>query len=315
MACGELRDALLAASLFGLPEAVPATGVEVTAAARDALVTQAAVIIATLAVREEQADALLAAAAAAAQTKDARADAFAEAARAIFGPSFKLLPRFTPQNAAELGRAVASSASLLTGAPPLAVDEWLQGLTKVRPKLATYDATRVLADAFEHESANLVPAQLPHEANARWSALELAAGQAVAGDRLLLAMQLDSSYSGDSPAQSGLLVDEWVETIPNRDETTGVAFHFDRPNSEPPQSLLLAVTPQMTGGWKWEDLVDTLHETLDLAKKRAVEPDALARTGYSQLLPALMTAVTRHLTTISLDFAMNISPSLYKDAE
>jgi len=314
-ACRELREALLAASLFGLPEAVPATAVEVSTEARDALVTQAASAVATLAAREGAADSLLASAADAAQAADARSDAYSEAARAVFGPSFKLLPRFTPQNAAELGLAVASRASLLAGAPPLAVDEWLQGLTKVRPKLAAYDAARVLADAFEHESANLAAVQLPHEANARWLALELAAGQEVAGDRLLLAMQLDAGYGGDSPAQSGLLLDEWVETIPNRDETTGLAFHFDRPNSEPPQSLLLAVTPRLTGGWEWEDLVDTLHETLELAKKRAVEPDALARTGYSQLLPALMTAVTRHLTTISLDFAMNVSASLYQDAE
>ncbi len=314
-ACQELREALLAASLFGLPEAVPATAVEVSADARDALVTQAAAVVATLAAREGAADALLATAADAAQTADARSDAFAEAARAVFGSAFKLLPRFTPQNAAELGLAVASSKTLLADAPPLAVDEWLQGLTKVRPKLAAYDAARVLADAFEHESAGLTAVQLPHEANARWLALELAAGQEVAGDRLLLSMQLDDSYSGDSPAQSGLLLDEWVETIPNREETTGLAFHFDRPNSEPPQSLLLAVTPQLTGGWQWDDLVDTLHETLELAKKRAVEPDALARTSYSQLLPALMTAVTRHVTTISLDFAMNISASLYKDVE
>jgi hypothetical protein len=315
VACRELREALLASSLFGLPEAVPATAVEATAVARDALVTQALSVAATLAARAKQADALLASAADAALTPDTRADAFAESARALFGRSFKLLPRFTPQNAAELGLAVASRASLLAGAPPLAVDEWLHGLTKVRPKLAAYDAARVLADAFEHASVGLTPVQLPHAAGGRWLALELAAGQEVAGDRLLLAMQLDTGYHGDSSGQSGLLVDEWVETIPNREETTGVVFHFDRPNSEPPQTLVLAVTPQVTGGWKWDDLLDTLNETLELAKKRAVEPDALARTGYSQLLPALMTAVTRHLTTISLDFAMNVSTSLYKDAE
>lgn len=314
-ACRELRQALLAASLFGLPEAVPATAVEATLGARDALVTQAAVGAATLAAREREADALLAAAADALQTPDARAESYSEAARAIFGRSFRLLPRFTPQNAAELRLAVASSASLLAGAPPLAVEEWLQGLTKVRPKLAAYDAARVLADAFGHAPDGLTPVQLPHEANARWLALELAPGQEVAGDRLLLAMQFDSGYQGDAAGQSGLLVDEWVETIPNREETTGVVFHFDRPNTEPPQTLLLAVTPQLTGGWQWDDLLDTLNETLDLAKKRAVEPDALARTGYTQLLPALMTAVTRHLTTISLDFAMNLSASLYKDAE
>jgi hypothetical protein len=314
-ACRELREALLAASLFGLPEAVPATAVEATLEARDALVAQAAVVAATLDARAREADALLAAAADDAQTPDARAESYSEAARAVFGRSFGLLPRFTPQNTSELGLAVTSSASLLAGAPPLAVEEWLQGLTKVRPKLAAYDAARVLADAFEHAPDGLTPVQLPHEAGARWLALELAPGQEVAGDRLLLAMQFGPGYQGDAAGQSGLLVDEWVETIPNREETTGVAFHFDRPNTEPPQTLLLAVTPQLTGGWQWDDLLATLNETLDLAKKRAVEPDALARTGYAQLLPALMTAVTRHLTTISLDFAMNVSASLYQDAE
>jgi hypothetical protein len=66
--------------------------------------------------------------------------------------------------------------------------------------------------------------------------------------------------------------------------------------------LLLAITPKETGRWRWDDLVAILHDTLDRARKRAVEPDHLARTAYGHLLPAVMTAVGSHpLATISAD--------------
>ena len=64
-------------------------------------------------------------------------------------------------------------------------------------------------------------------------------------------------------------------SIPADTETTGIAFQFDKPNAEPPQSILLATPPQFTGAWNWSDLVQTLHETLDMARLRAVEPQQL----------------------------------------
>ena len=39
---------------------------------------------------------------------------------------------------------------------------------------------------------------------------------------------------------AGLLIDEWTERVPAPSETTGVAFHFDEPESRPPQAILLA---------------------------------------------------------------------------
>ncbi len=102
--------------------------------------------------------------------------------------------------------------------------------------------------------------------------------------------------------QSGLVIDEWSETIPNKVETSGIAIHYDQPNSEPPQTLLLAVSPQITGKWKWDDLAAILHDTLDRAKKRGVEPDFLGASPYSQLLPAIFTAASGEpRATISTD--------------
>jgi hypothetical protein len=111
--------------------------------------------------------------------------------------------------------------------------------------------------------------------------------------------------------QAGLLIDEWVEVIPGEKETTGVVFNFDQPNSEPPQTLLLVVPPERTGRWHWQDLVDTLHETLDLAKKRAVEPKHIDEQALAQALPAIMMAVTRYQSTFSVDLARNLKIALY----
>jgi hypothetical protein len=91
---------------------------------------------------------------------------------------------------------------------------------------------------------------------------------------------------------AGLVVDEWNEVIPGERETTGIAVHFDQPDSEPPQVLLLATTPTVTGSWRWDDLVGVVVDTLDRARLRAVEPDQLGVTAYGHLLPALLTSVS-----------------------
>ncbi len=69
---------------------------------------------------------------------------------------------------------------------------------------------------------------------------------------------------------------------------TGLAFHFDRPNAEPPQVWLLAMPAEFTGEWRWDDLVASLNQTLDDARARAVEPEHLGQK-FAALLPAVLT--------------------------
>jgi hypothetical protein len=118
-------------------------------------------------------------------------------------------------------------------------------------------------------------------------------------------MELPEFYS-TTQLQSGLLLDEWTESIPDPNVTTGIAMNYDDPNNEAPQSLLLAVTPEIKGSWLWNDLMDTLNETLDMAKKRAVEPDMIQQTILSQVLPAIMAPVNGTSAAPGLDFGRNI---------
>ena len=42
------------------------------------------------------------------------------------------------------------------------------------------------------------------------------------------------------------------------------------------------------GMWQWEDLIQTLHDTLELARIRAVEPEQLQDDVYGELLPLII---------------------------
>jgi hypothetical protein len=106
--------------------------------------------------------------------------------------------------------------------------------------------------------------------------------------------------------QCGLLLDEWTEKLPGHQETTGITFHFDRPNSEPPQAMLLVNSPNRTGSaWVWQDLVDALNETLELAKIRAVEPAHIEEKSLNRLLPASLLAFTLREISISANLSNN----------
>jgi hypothetical protein len=122
------------------------------------------------------------------------------------------------------------------------------------------------------------------------------------GDFLSVVQHLPSSGFQPAATQTGLLLDAWAETIPTREETTGIAVHYNQPNAQPPQVLLLAVAPVLTGTWTWDTLVGVMSDTLRRAKLRAVEPDQLQTSALGHLLPAILTPVaSRPDATVSAD--------------
>ena len=125
----------------------------------------------------------------------------------------------------------------------------------------------------------------------------------LANELLLYTACYARAFNSGEP-QCGLLLEEWTEVVPAETETTGIAFQFDKPNAEPPQSILLATPPQFSGAWRWDDLVQTLHETLDMARLRAVEPQQLDQGPLSVFLPATILATTWRPITIAADLSM-----------
>jgi hypothetical protein len=125
-----------------------------------------------------------------------------------------------------------------------------------------------------------------------------------ASDRLLYTAHYVTPFDRTAH-QCGLLLDEWTEVVPGVSRETGLTFDFDRPDNEAPQAILVVTPATGDGVWHWEDLVGALNETLDLVKKRALEPAQLESTPYASFLPATIMAVTLRGISITTAMAVN----------
>ena len=243
---------------------------------------------------------------------DKKVQLLTDAARLIFGDEFVLVPSFSlPENQAEeWSKAYANRTQLLdyqkiTLNNDFPVDDWLYGTARVREKMHHFENLTFLAAAFGKTAPELQPVQFPYDAAAPWLALEFPpdAKDRLNRENLLYTAVYPAGFDKIKP-QCGLLLDDWTEVIPAQTETTGITFHFDKPNAEPPQAILLCTPSKFSGAWSWDDLVNTLHETLDMARIRAVEPKQLDQTELSVFLPATVMATTWRPVTMGVDLAL-----------
>jgi hypothetical protein len=251
-----------------------------------------------------------------------RVQALQDAAKALLGEEFQLIPEI--ELASDIGAEWEKSLNdrdltqYLTDTVKIdfPIDDWLYGAARVREKMHHWEQLVMLTGAFGRTEPELQPIQLPYKVKDHWLALQFphdpdpatkkdpAKNYQFDGDRLLYTAHYAILFNR-SQRQCGLLLDEWTEIIPSDNETTGITFHYDRPNSEPPQTMLLVTPPDFTGSWKWTDLVDALNETLDMAKKRAVEPSQVDATPYARLLPSTIMATTLYQISIAANLSFN----------
>lgn len=233
-----------------------------------------------------------------------------EALKALFGENFIALASFTfsPPQQAELALCNADRDHLirhqrddLGDIAPL--DTMLASAARVRNQMAELENVMLMGEALTGTRRNLIGWQLPHAVDDHWVGAAYPADHVVVGDRLTVQSTHSVAFDPAGP-QIGLLIDEWTEVIPTPDITTGVAFHFDQPGSEPPQAFLLMTPPRFEGSWKWDNLIDGITETFEAAKARAVEPDHIDQTPYSLFLPTTLATTSHHPLTIALNYAV-----------
>lgn len=241
-----------------------------------------------------------------------------DVAKILLGSDFRIFPEFSLALAQgdELENALAVSRSdelfdyLKHPSDPnllpedFPVDTWLYGLARVRDKMHAWEQTVIFAGSLGRPEPGLDAMQLPFIPGDRWLGLEFPPDQKLDQDRLLYTAHFAGAFDKASH-QCGMLLDEWTETIPVSDVDTGIVFHYDRPNCEAPQTMLLVTPSEFRGAWQWQDLVDALDETFDFAKRRAVEPSLIDRTPYAPLLPATIMASQFSQLTIAANLALN----------
>jgi hypothetical protein len=316
-----LRGKLVSICAAGVPEALPTGGLAVTEPAIGSLVLAARTILKIVNSRLAGARALIDgtitdplpadpgdAARELARRIDLRVGNYTEAAKLLMGRSFVVVPLYKLHASGQPELAAALAAPVESN--PLVVEGWLQSLTRVRASMEALGWVATYHDWLHADPLAIIPAQLPVHPGDAWIGTDAGAA-AAAGE--LLSVAICNPPADVSAVQCGLLIDEWTEVVPTEKETTGIAFHANRPNAQPPQALLLAVTPQLRGTWRWDDLLTIVTETLDRAKLRAVEPDMILPTEYFQLLPSTLTGFSAGRafpsTVLAFNSAARISES------
>ena len=204
----------------------------------------------------------------------------------IFGHTLKVFPEFKLINTPNF-KSAFNFPDILADADEFAVEEWLQGISLVRDGMSTYHKLELFREIFalSSEEHKIKVLQLPFSPNTekyRWLGASFPPETEVPGEALSLAIEFPKDFEPEN-VQSGMIIDFWTESIPEKKVDTGIALHYDQANSEPPQTILLCVTPKVTGHWNWESLMTTITDTIEMAKKRAVEPDLIAEeTGTVQ---------------------------------
>lgn len=305
----EIRKALIALANYGIADAFPQSATGDSDEAKKVLNEQAIKIKRIARQMLSNAEQFKAQGDVETLQAEDRVTNYCTAAKEIFGSAFNLLPTFTLKNQEEM-QAAADFRDADSGLTrhhvdnPYVVTEWMQGIARVREKVGNIESATILAEAFDNFNLDLKPLQLPFRKEDHWVAMSYPEEFVPTGDFLSMVQLLPKSGFDPNLIQSGLMIDELVENIPNQYETTGIAVHYNQPSTEPAQALLLAVTPEVTGAWTWDKLMGVLNNTLDRAKQRAVEPDHIDGSAFSQLLPAILSAVSSNTgATISTDYA------------
>jgi hypothetical protein len=255
-----------------------------------------------------------------------RAALLRAAGKVLFGDDLELLPEFTPgaEHAAEWLKAHEAGAPdgpLLDHLTRVSkrdepVRDWLFGVARVREKLRHFEQLVLWTGAFGRPEPELHPVQLPFQLPEppdppgsdpvpvyHWLALEHPPKAQRPGERLLYTAHYAKPFAAGK--QTGVLLDEWTELLPAEQETTGLTFHHDRPQSEAPQAFLLLTSPEVGKPWAWADVVDAVSETFDLVKQRAVEPAHVDASPLGRFLPATLVPVTLYELTISANLGIN----------
>ena len=238
---------------------------------------------------------------------------------AVLGTGFRLLPRVRAAAGGELVTSLGASTEL-QGGDALAAVTWLQRAAHVRDGVGRLETALLYAEATgSPQPLRLRVAQLPRRAGDRWAGLPTSPKQPIPSGRLSLVVQSAALPAADAPL-AGLVVDEWTEVIPDRTQLTGLSFHVDQPAARAPQTILLAVAPDEAHTWSLATLEATVLETLDLARARLVDAEALAAPTapppgapavplLGQYLPAIYLAAAPSTDTVTTDLGRVTAPA------
>ncbi|HEX2645749.1 MAG TPA: hypothetical protein VHO95_00835, partial [Candidatus Dormibacteraeota bacterium] len=189
-----------------------------------------------------------------------------------FGGGFRALPQVATSPPDLLARAAAATAVDRTDAGQ-APEAWIYKVGHIHSSIGDLLDAWCGAEAMGNGTPLAVaPAQLPLPPVGKtrpWVGQRF--GEEPHRANTLSLVFLGASAPASSP-MCALLVADWIEVIPSDSEVTAVAYHYDAPTAQAPQSILLAVPARMEATeWTYADLLSTVNAVIDLAHARTVD--------------------------------------------
>lgn len=238
--------------------------------------------------------------------------------KSVLGDDVIMLPLFKiPQNViGDFRNSVTNYRNLLrysidTLHKDFPVHDWISSTARVREKMFAVETVMNAVELIKGTKLYCTPTQLPYTATDRWFAVQFALGNEnyAVRDKLLYTIlsedtKLDEGVP-DNDIFCGLLIDDWTEIVPGKEEKAGLSFQYNKPNVEAPQTMLLVTPPEIKGNWSHDDIVDAVLSTIEVVKARAVEPDHLADTPIAQFTPATVMYASLYDTSVTTNLAQN----------
>ncbi len=302
-----LRNAITRLFFLGMPTAVPVSASGDSEPAKIVLIEQTNNLLAEANQRLETLDKLAESLDRSSASPKIQIDLDTRRLKTVFGNDFQVLPYFRPHHPEAFRQSFAASLSL-QGDDPLAAIAWLDQMAHVRVSCQRLYTSLTYAECLNPEfDSTLTVGQFPYEVGDLWVALPKTETAIIGSPRLSLVALMPEGIPENSVA--GLFIDEWIEAIPNAQETAGIGFQFDAPQAQAPQAILLAVPPDQQPRWTLETLSAIVQETLDLAQLRTVDNVALYESNDAGFdLPALYLAMNLQGDTVSTDLATVATP-------
>jgi hypothetical protein len=221
----------------------------------------------------------------------------AKAGQSLFGDGFWILAAMDPPAAPDM-LSTAMAGAPFPPPPRAEIRRFIRDTASVRAGAGRASEALLLADTLGRTMAlrvaQLVEAGAP--GTGAWIGGVLDVSQPTPQASITnLVLQAPPELDPGSPMVS-LTIDAWVDVIPIREKrgeedagqiderrVSGLALNAAAASARAPQVMLLAVSPD---GQRWttDAVVDTLSETLELAKIRAVTLETTP--GYGVVLPA-----------------------------
>lgn len=222
---------------------------------------------------------------------------YVEAIKTMLVSGFLIVPSFRPDdNVLIADLAEQARGKRFLNISNMELEGMIGDLARVEQPMMTLHQLRLYQKCDDIDTARIVPMQLASvDDNAsvrQWLGTAVASEDDVMDAFTYMVMNPEHIVNAahqEEPVLAGIVIDHWIERIPYREQTAAVAFGYDQPDAEAPQTLLLAVaTKDNNKHWNEKMLANSLKSAIHMVKCRTISPDMICKDGWAgALLPLL----------------------------